>query len=279
MYPTLWRIPLPWGGSLPIHAYGVMVALGMLAAIWVTAHRARRAGVDPEIFYDLGFWAMLSGIAGARANYVMIHWADQFQERPWAAFKIWEGGQVLYGGLLLAGLVCLGIIYRRNLPLLKTADLAAPAVPLGIAIGRLGCFLNGCCWGRPSGPDNPFAVLFPGTAAVYHSSEGLGLREAPWAVHPTQLYATALGILLYIFLSVWHDRKRWDGQILSGLMMGYAGIRLLEEHFRSDTPRQLSFWGLLELNAGETVSVCMLAAGFLGYLLWGVRGRSRLQQL
>jgi phosphatidylglycerol:prolipoprotein diacylglycerol transferase len=293
MHPTFLRIPIwdwiPWVGgmSIPIHAYGVMVALGMLAGIWVTVIRARRAGMSPEVFYDLGFWSMLAGILGARAAYVAAHWAQfpdgspGYREHPWNVLKIWEGGQVLYGGLILAVLVDLWLIHRRNLPVLKVADVAAPAVALGIAVGRIGCLLNGCCWGRRVGESFPLGIRFPSTAAVY-AGDGrsiFGTLESTWPVHPTQVYAILLGVMLYIVLSFWYERRRWDGQILAGMMIGYALIRFAEEHFRADTPRLPRFWGTLSLNSGQYVSVYVVAAGVLCYLLWGAKAKARLQDL
>lgn len=286
MFPTFLRIPIPewfpWigGGSIPIHAYGVMVALAMLVSIWVTVRRARQAGMDPEVFYDLGFWSMLAGIVGARIAYVYVNWPE-YRERVGSILKIWEGGQVLYGGLVLAVLVDLWFIRRRNLPILKVADLAAPAVPLGIAIGRIGCLLNGCCWGARVDPGFPLGIRFAESAPVYAARDG-GLfvaGDAPWPVHPTQIYATLLGILLYVVLSVWYARRRWDGQIFAATMVGYALIRLVEEHFRADTAKLPRFWGAVQLNQGQLASVIILGVGVLCYLLWSARGRARLRDI
>lgn len=273
MHPYFLKIPLPdrlpWvgGGTIPIHAYGVMVALGMLAAIWVTVERAKRSGVDPDVFYDMGLWSMLAGIAGARIAYVVSDW-EHFRGNLWQILQIWKGGQVLFGGLLLAVVVNLLLLRARNLPVLRIADIAAPAVPLGIGIGRIGCFLNGCCWGIPAGEGFPLAFRFP-----ERSLAGGG------AIHPSQLYATILGITGYVVLSVWFERRRWEGQILSGMLIVVAVARMVEELFRADTDRIPRFWGTLELNPGQYASVYLLAAGVLLHLLWGARANKRGREL
>ena len=279
MYPVLFRIP---GLGIPIHAYGVMVAAGMLLAIWVTVLRARRAGVDPEVFYDMGLWSMVSGILGARLLYVYTNW-DEFRGAPADILKIWKGGQVLYGGLILAVVVNLWFLKRRNLPVLKIADLAAPALPLGIAVGRLGCFLNGCCAGKVVDPSFPLGVRFPEGSPAYAEQVRQGLSQPEYGlmqpVHPSQLYATLIGLALYVVLSWIYERRRWGGQILALTLIGYALARLLEEHFRGDTLPSPRFWGALDLNPGQYVSVFFLAAGVLCYLLWGAEGRRKLQDL
>ena len=288
MHPLLFEIPFL---HLKIHSYGVMVALGMLVGIWVSVLRAKRAGVAPDIFYDIGLWSMVAGILGARAAYVAQNLEQYSGEQFWYLFQaswltwlkipralaIWEGGQVLYGGLILAVLVDLWMLHRRNLPVLKIADLAAPGVLLGIGIGRLGCFLNGCCWGKVA-EGLPWAVCFPAGSAVQRGQIDRGLAGAHWGgdampVHPSQIYATIFGIILYIVLSVWYERRRWDGQIFSLAIIGYGVARFAEEHFRGDTISQPRFWGAMDLNPGQYVSVFILAAGVLCYLIWGARDR------
>ena len=143
MHPLLFEIPFL---HLKIHSYGVMVAMGMLVGIWVTVRRAQRSGVAPDIFYDIGLWSMIVGILGARITYVVMNLEDYGGDRFWHVFEaswlswlkipsalaIWTGGQVLYGGLIPAVLVNLWLIRRRNLPVLKIADIAAPGLLLGL---------------------------------------------------------------------------------------------------------------------------------------------------
>lgn len=278
MCPIFFRIPFL---GIPVHAYGVMVALGMLLGIWVTVLRARQAGVDPEVFYDMGLWSMVSGILGARMLYVYTNW-DEFRDVPLDILKIWKGGQILYGGLILAVVVNLWFLKRRNLPVLKIADLAAPALPLGIAVGRIGCFLNGCCEGNVAAPSFPFAVRFPEGSPAFSEQLRQGLIQPDGLmrpVHPSQIYATLIGLMLYVVLSWFYQRRRWEGQVLSLTLMGYALARILEEHFRGDTVSTPRFWGALKLNPGQYVSVWVLVAGLFCYLFWGVQGRKKLQDL
>ncbi|HID74394.1 MAG TPA: hypothetical protein EYP56_00155 [Planctomycetaceae bacterium] len=149
--------------GVPIRGYGVMVLAGVAAAVALAVHRARRAGIDAEIIFGLAFWAFVPGIIGARLFYVIEYW-ESFQ-RPTAVATLLEminltqGGLVVYGSLLggVAGLTF--YIRRQGLPLLATLDLITPSLLLGLALGRVGCFLNGCCYGGIC--DLPWAVRFP----------------------------------------------------------------------------------------------------------------------
>lgn len=156
---------LPVG--LPIRGYGVMLLLGISSGVGLAMYRARRMGVDPELIMSLAFSMLIAGIVGARLFFIIEFW-DQFQKDTLTAtivamLKVTEGGLVVYGSLiggLLAAYFCLT---RNNLPILATADLIAPSLALGLAFGRIGCLLNGCCFGQVS--DAPWAITFPRTSS------------------------------------------------------------------------------------------------------------------
>ena len=149
--------------GLPIRGYGVMLLLALLASTSLAAWRARRRGIDPELIFSLAFWVIVPGIIGARLFYVIEYWPAF--ERPTLGatlaeiFKVTEGGLVVYGSLLGGFLGLAAFLRKHRLPMLATFDLLAPAVMLGLAIGRLGCMLNGCCYGGLC--DLPWAVRFP----------------------------------------------------------------------------------------------------------------------
>jgi len=149
--------------GLPIRGYGVMLLLALVASIGLAAWRAERLGLDPDMILSLAFWVVSSGSIGARAFYVIEYW-KQFQkptlyETLASMANVSQGGLVVYGSLLAGGAALAAFVYRYKVPGLALSDLAAPSVVLGIAIGRIGCFLNGCCYGGTS--ELPWSVSFP----------------------------------------------------------------------------------------------------------------------
>lgn len=155
--------------GLPIRGYGAMVLVATVAGIGVAVLRARRMGLNPELIYTLAFWMFVCGIIGARVFFVVQNW-PQFRKPTIAAslgeiLKFTEGGLVVYGGVF-GGLLAAGVfVVRRGLPLLAVGDLIAPSMLLGMGIGRIGCLLNGCCWGGDC--DGPLCVRFPKGSPPY----------------------------------------------------------------------------------------------------------------
>ena len=155
--------------GLPIRGYGAMLVVAVCSACALAARRARQMGVDPEIIFSLAFWLFLGGIVGARVFYIVEYW-EQFRgatvgETLWELANVAQGGLVIYGALFGAALALLGFVRHYRVPLLPLCDLiAAPAV-LGLAVGRIGCLLNGCCFGTVT--DLPWAVSFPADSPPY----------------------------------------------------------------------------------------------------------------
>ncbi len=237
--------------GLTIHSYGVMVALGFLAGIWTASRRCLRENISPERILDLGPWLIVGAILGARTLYVTTFWREQFAGRgilPMLA--VWRGGLVFYGGLIGACLACLLYAHLRKLPLWKLADILAPSIPLGQAFGRIGCFLNGCCYGRAC--SMPWAVRFPAN----------NLNGAPSTpVHPTEIYSALLNFGLYLALARLFRRKRFDGQVFAVYLVSYALLRSFVEFFRGDYPANQYLFGVL--SPGQVVSIPTLAAGLI----------------
>ncbi|MGA2253066.1 MAG: prolipoprotein diacylglyceryl transferase family protein [Thermoguttaceae bacterium] len=189
-----WVLPLLCESrGLPIRGYGMMMLLAVLSGISLAAYRARRVGVDPEMIFTLAFWMILPGILGARIVYVCEYWFQDFWPEykngllalVFAIVNVPKGGLVVYGAFF-GGMLGLGLFWRRNrVPLLATADLIAPSMLLGLALGRVGCLLNGCCYGGPC--DLPWKVTFPWNSPVHqHEAEegiagvfGLRFRDGP----------------------------------------------------------------------------------------------------
>jgi phosphatidylglycerol:prolipoprotein diacylglycerol transferase len=235
-------------GSFPIHSYGVMIALAFVFGLWTATLRGRRANISAEIIADVTLWIMIGTILGARIVYVTTYWKDEFAGQPLSEiFAIWHGGLVYYGGLIGASLA--GIIYLRwkKLPLWKIADVLAPSIALGSVFGRIGCLLNGCCYGRAC--SLPWAISFPADNP---------LHPPTYPVHPTEIYDALLNFALYLFLAWLFRRRKFDGQIFATYLICYAITRSFVEYFRGDYNGAHHHFGL---TPGQLVSVPIFIIG------------------
>ncbi len=205
-----------------MHWYGVMMALAFLTGLWTASRRAPQMGIAAEKIIDLGPWLIVGAIVGARTLYVFTFWHEQFEGKALGEiFKVWRGGLVYYGGLIGASLAFILYARLKSLPLWKGADVMAPSIALGYVFGRIGCLLNGCCYGRAC--SLPWAIHFPPGHETY-----------PNAVHPTQVYESALNLGLYLGLAWLYRRKKFDGEVFAVYLVGYAMLRSLVEMFRGD---------------------------------------------
>jgi phosphatidylglycerol:prolipoprotein diacylglycerol transferase len=209
MFPIICQI-----GPLTVYSYGLMLAIAVIVCTYLCRRDAKKIGVDPDIISDLGFWLILSGIIGARIFYIMTFWPT-FENNWLEMIMIQHGGLSWQGGLILGTLAGVWYVRRKKLDLLQMCDLVAPYLALGQAIGRIGCFLNGCCYGTPVS----WGVYFP------------SLDEH---VHPTQLY-DALGLLFIFFVLKWFQ-KHTDvkGKIFVLYFASAAGLRFVIEFLRGD---------------------------------------------
>lgn len=240
-------------GPLTIHWYGIFVAGGFLLGLWTASKRALHDQVAPETIADLGVWLIIGAIVGARVLYVISYWDESFAGRPFlSVFKVWEGGLVYYGGLIGASLACVLFVRFRKQNLWKIADIMAPSIALGHAIGRIGCLMNGCCYGKPT--DLPWAIHFP----LDHETHGIG-------VHPTQIYESILNLILYAGLAWYFRRRQIEGQVFAAYLVGYAVFRSFNEFFRGDYP--VYYAGVL--TPAHLVSFFVLLAGI--FLFWWLR--------
>jgi phosphatidylglycerol---prolipoprotein diacylglyceryl transferase len=245
MHPIAFQL-----GRFPIHWFGIMVAVGFAAGLWTASRRALRSSIAPEQIIDLGPWLILGTLIGARALYVVSYWHESFEGRPIGEiFAVWNGGIVYYGGLIGATLACVIYLRRKRLPLWKVADVLAPSVALGSVFGRMGCLLNGCCYGRACGL--PWAIRFP---------PGNPLDSPTFPVHPTEIYDALLNLLLYVGLAWLYRRKKFDGQVIAVYLVGYALLRSFVELFRGDYPERQHYLGGWATPA-HLVSIAVLLAG------------------
>jgi len=241
----------------PIKSFGFMLAVSFGLGIWVAARRGRRGGIAPETIYDLSFVILVSSIIGVRGFYVATH-LERFQDNWLRVFAFPEGGLTLYGGLVLALLAGWLFCRRKRLGYLQVADIMIPSVALGIGITRIGCFLAGCCYGQPC--DLPWAVHFPhGAPAV----EQFG----PVAVHPSQLYASLGGFLIFGALLLWERRSARPGETLGRFLLLYGCHRFVIDFTRYYEPSQRL---LLDWTNNQWLSLGMIALG-IGLMVRAVR--------
>ena len=257
MRQVLFEIP---GLGVKVFGYGLMLFFAFIGAMRLAAGRAAREKLDPEIVYDLGLWVFIGGLVGARGFYVVQYWGTRVTSF-WDIFEIWKGGIVLYGSIL--GGTAAFLLYRafRPFPIRPMLDAIAPALAFGIAIGRLGCFLNGCCWGDPCGL--PWAVSFPRNSPPWLAEVARGVIAPDAALtlplHPTQLYSSIDGLVLFALLNAYYPLRRRDGEVMGLMILAYPIARFLIEYLRNDE-------GVFV--AGMTISQTISVGIFLGGLLY-----------
>jgi phosphatidylglycerol:prolipoprotein diacylglycerol transferase len=199
-----------------------MIAMGFLVGISLASRQANKEGIDPAVISDLGFYILISAILGSRLLFGIIYWRE-FVDDPLKIVKIWEGGLVFYGGLILATLAMLYFIRKRELRLLQTLDILAPPVAIGQAIGRLGCFAAGCCFGKEA--DLAWAVTFV---------DPKSLAPIGISLHPTQLYASMSLFFIFGLLVLVRWFRKFQGQVAACYLTFISTHRFFIEFFRGD---------------------------------------------
>ena len=249
MHPIAFKL-----GPLTVHWFGIMIALAFLAGMWTAVRRAPTAGIPGELIADLVVpWLLLGGVLGARLLYIATYWRESFVGQPWwEIFMIQRGGLVYYGGLVGASLACIIFARVKKIPLWKLADTLTPSIALGSMFGRIGCLMNGCCFGRAC--EMPWAIRFPAD----HPTGGQ-------PVHPTEIYDALLNLALYLGLAWLFRRRKFDGQVFAVYLMCYAVTRSFVEAFRGDyndahlhgglTPAHLVSVGIFVVGAAAFVAL------------------------
>lgn len=248
MHPLLIKL-----GPIPIHTYGLMIAIGFLVAVYVIRRLATAAKLDVERVMDLTFWLLLVGFGGARLLFVLTRF-EYFMADPLSIFKVWEGGLVFFGGPLADLPFAYWYMNKHRLPVWRSMDAMIPGLVIAHAFGRFGCLAAGCCYGKPTGTN--FGVRLYSDLVERH------LQGIP--LHPTQLYeAGALFILFWGLIYVF-KKKHFDGQVILTYFMAYPVIRSVVEIFRGDLIRGfvIDEW----LSTSQFISIIVFFAAFLALI-------------
>ncbi len=250
MFPVLFSY-----GPFRIFTYGFFLALAFLCAMYVAGQEAKRRGGRAEQIYDLSFYGIIAAIIGSRVLHVILEW-QYFLAHPLDIFMLWKGGLAFQGGLIFGLLTVIFYSYRHHLALWTTLDIMAVAMPLGQFIGRLGCFMAGCCYGQEC--HQPWAVTFnhPET-----------LAQAGVSLHPTQLYESFLSLGVFFFLLWFRHRQRFPGQILGTYLLLAGVVRFVVEFWRGDERGPVLLLGM----PSTQVIALSLALGAALFLLWRSR--------
>ncbi len=227
-------------GPVTIYSFGLMLVVAVLLCSFLLSKDAKALGISQEVIYDFVFWVILAGVLGARIFFIILNFSA-FAADPKQIIMITNGGLAWQGGLVLGGLAGLFFAYQKKLSLSVLADLSAPYLALGQAIGRIGCFLNGCCYGR----ETSWGIYFP-----VHQSR----------LHPTQLYDTGMLLVIFFLLKVLQKRSLIRGEVFCAYLMLASLERFINEFFRAD-----------HINTVVGLSIFQLiscAVFVLGWFLW-----------
>ncbi len=254
MRPTLLQL-----GAFPIRSYGLLIAVAFMVGIWIARRRAAKSGYDPDIIIDLSVIVILVSIIGARLAYVFVRW-DYYQHDILGILRIWEGGLALYGGMVAGALVGLWFFRRRGIDMWAGADLVTPSLAMGVAIGRIGCFLNGCCYGKVC--EHPWGVVFSESSIA-------GMRYPGVHLHATQLYEALLGLVVFFVLLAVDRRKPFEGFLLWLFVILLSVYRFLIDPLRHYDTESIAFRsGALTLTNNQVfgIALVLLSVGFMVYL-------------
>jgi phosphatidylglycerol:prolipoprotein diacylglycerol transferase len=250
MHPILFHL-----GPFPVRAYGVMILIGFFIALRYAMAEARRlqaaspgsATVSPDQVFDMSLFGLIAGLIGTRLVYVALNW-EMFAPNPIEIVKIWTGGLSFIGAPIFG----FGFVWfycrRHRLAFLPVADIGAPGFALAYVFGRIGCFLNGCCYGHAC--SLPWAVRFHADGA----SEALTPPS-----HPTQLYAAAMSLLIFAILHRLRRRPHPDGAVLLSYLMLYAAYRFVNDFFRRGATAKVLAIGITDGQLAAAIAVPILA--------------------
>ncbi|HKX28290.1 MAG TPA: prolipoprotein diacylglyceryl transferase [Blastocatellia bacterium] len=276
MFPELFKIPYL---NFTFNTYGFLLALAFIIGLYVMAQLAARDGLDKQKVYDLGLWVLAASLVGSKLLMVVTEWDSNYRHNLRQIFTLdfFRSAGVFYGGFIGAVIASIIVMRKYKLPWWRTADAFAPGIVIGQAIGRLGCFSAGCCWGKPttSGVGVQFTErgheITQVPTMVAHLSdpvqqgvwaERLGGLSAPLHLHPTQLYEAAATFVIFIVLLVLYRRRRFYGEIILTYAMLYAVTRFIIEFWRDDPRGEIA-----GISTSQFIALILLVGAIIGFIL------------
>lgn len=260
--------------SFPLFGYGTMVMIGFLMAVVAAKSRAKKVGLDPEMVWDAGVWLLIGGVIGGRLFFILQYHREVYQnaktfgDMVFATVNLSAGGLVLIGALLGGGLGFWAFARRRKIDALNLGDVFTPSVFIGIGFGRIGCLLNGCCYGDRC--ILPWGIRFPAGSVTFEALKERGFVDptAPFTMplHPTQIYSSIDGFLLALITALLFRERRWRGEVFAWGCVMYSCTRFLMEFVRGDEMGQLG----TGLTISQIYSMGIAALG-IGILIWHAR--------
>jgi phosphatidylglycerol:prolipoprotein diacylglycerol transferase len=242
MYPKLLEL-----GPFTLYTYGLLLAISYLLGLQMAVVRGERRGIARTKMMDLGIYVIISAFVGAKLLLVLVDF-KQFVNNPSDLFSLFRAGGVFYGGLILATIVTIWYVRRHRMPVWVVADAIAPGIALGHVTGRLGCFLGGCCYGRPT--SMPWAVTFTNVDAAANVGTPLNVP-----LHPTQLYEAGAALLILVALLLFERRGRaFPGRTFFTYLIAYGVSRFVIEFYRGD-PRGFVFDSI---STSQFISVLLI---------------------
>ena len=279
-----WNLPVLGSVHPQVHWYGLMYLLGFAVAWWLGRRRVRAGrlpGVDENGFGDLMFYGMLGVVLGGRIGYILFYNFSDFLQNPLMLFKVWEGGMSFHGGLLGVMLAIGWWARRQRLHYFDVVDFIAPLVPAGLGFGRVGNYIGGELWGKPTGSD--WGVVFPRSlpepfasmdAATLRAQFDAGIIDT-FARHPSQLYQATLEGLVLFCAVVWYSRKPRPRYAVSGLFALLYGVFRFAVEFVREPDAQLGYLAFGWLTMGQLLSTPLILLGL--FWLWKARHSPTLQ--
>lgn len=262
-------------GPLKVHWYGLMYLLGFAVAWWLGRRRVRSGrlpGVDENGFGDLMFYGMLGVVLGGRIGYILFYSFSDFVQNPLMLFKVWEGGMSFHGGLLGVMLAIGWWARRQRLHYFDVVDFIAPLVPAGLGFGRIGNYIGGELWGKPT--EAGWRVVFPRSlpepfasmdATTLRAQFDAGILDS-FARHPSQLYQAALEGLVLFCVLVWYSRRPRPRYAVSGLFALLYGVFRFAVEFVREPDQQLGYLAFGWLTMGQVLSAPLILLGL--FWLW-----------
>jgi phosphatidylglycerol:prolipoprotein diacylglycerol transferase len=245
-------------GRFSLPTYGFLVASGVLIGLWISVRNSERRGIDGEKAWNLGILVVLCGILGAKILYIINDWRA-YADNPREIFSLntLQAGGVFSGGLIGALLAAVWYIRKHHMPALGTCDAFAPGLALGHAIGRVGCFAAGCCYGKET-------HHFWGVTFTHPLAKAISGTPLDVPLHPTQLFEAAVELANFFILMWLFKRKKFDGQVFATFLILYGVARYFLEFLRADPGRGEVFGGVM--TGTQLISIGLVVLG--GFIWW-----------